>query len=81
MAIETRKVVKEGYKQFYDDAVEKMAKVEEFAKAKVEELIKDDKERLQKIIDVCTEEIEVEVPDEVQDEPAEGETTEEVMGE
>lgn len=81
MAIEIRKVVKEDYKQFYDDAVEKMGKVEEFAKAKVEELIKDDKERLQKIIDVCTEEIEVEVPDEVQDEPAEGETTEEVMGE
>ena len=81
MAIEIKKVVKEDYKQFYDDAVEKMAKVEEFAKAKVEELIKDDKERLQKIIDVCTEEIEVEVPDEVQDETAEGETTEEVMGE
>lgn len=81
MAIEIRKVVKEDYKQFYDDAVEKMAKVEEFAKAKVEELVKDDKERLQKIIDVCTEEIEVEVPDEVQDETAEGETTEEFMGE
>lgn len=81
MAIEIKKVVKEDYKQFYDDAVEKMAKVEEFAKAKVEELIKDDKERLQKIIDVCTEEIEVEVPDEVQDETAEGETTEEFMGE
>ena len=81
MAIVKQIVVKEGFKQYYDEALEQKAHVEEFAKAKVEELIKDDMETLDKIIDVCTEEIEVEVPDEVKEETAEGETTEEVMGE
>ena len=74
MHTEIQKVVKDGYQVFYDKAVEDLAKVEEIAKAKVEEMVKDDKERLQKIIDMCMEEKEVEVEDVV--EQAENETTE-----
>lgn len=74
MHTEIQKVVKDGYQVFYDKAVEDLAKVEEIAKAKVEEMIKDDKDRLQKIIDMCMEEKEVEVEDVV--EQAENETTE-----
>ena len=65
MAIEKRIVVKEGYDVIHNEAV---ATVEETARAKVEELIRDDKERLQRIIDFSTEEIEVEVPDVVEGE-------------
>lgn len=74
MHTEIQKVVKDGYQVFYDKAVEDLAKVEEIAKAKVEEMIKDDKDRLQKIIDMCMEEKEVEAEDVV--EQAENETTE-----
>ena len=74
MHTEIQKVVKDGYQVFYDKAVEDLAKVEEIAKAKVEEMIKDDKDRLQKIIDMCMEEKEVKVEDVV--EQAENETTE-----
>ena len=82
MHTEIQKVVKEGYQVFYDKAMEELTKVEETAKAKVEEMVKDDKERLQKIIDMCMEEKEVEVEDEV-DEVVETETTEqtEIVGE
>lgn len=82
MHTEIQKVVKEGYQVFYDKAMEELTKVEETAKAKVEEMIKDDKERLQKIIDMCMEEKEVEVED-VVDEVIETETTEqtEIVGE
>lgn len=82
MHTEIQKVVKEGYQVFYDKAMEELTKVEETAKAKVEEMVKDDKERLQKIIDMCMEEKEVEVKDEV-DEVVETETTEqtEIVGE
>ena len=66
MHTEIQKVVKDGYQVFYDKAVEDLAKVEE--------MIKDDKDRLQKIIDMCMEEKEVEVKDVV--EQAENETTE-----
>lgn len=82
MHTEIQKVVKEGYQVFYDKAMEELTKVEETAKAKVEEMVKDDKERLQKIIDMCMEEKEVEVKD-VVDEVVETETTEqtEIVGE
>ena len=82
MHTEIQKVVKEGYQVFYDKAMEELTKVEETAKAKVEEMVKDDKERLQKIIDMCMEEKEVEVED-VVDEVVEIETTEqtEIVGE
>lgn len=82
MHTEIQKVVKDGYQVYYNKAVEDLAKVEEIAKAKVEEMIKDDKERLQKIIDMCMEEKEVEVKD-VVDEVVETETTEqtEIVGE
>lgn len=82
MHTEIQKVVKEGYQVFYDKAMEELTKVEETAKAKVEEMVKDDKERLQKIIDMCMEEKEVEVED-VVDEVVETETTEqtEIVGE
>ena len=82
MHTEIQKVVKEGYQMFYDKAVEELEKVEETAKAKVEEMVKDDKERLQKIIDMCMEEKEVEVED-VVDEVETGETAEqtEIVGE
>ena len=75
MHTEIQKVIKEGYQVFYDKAVEELEKVEETAKAKVEEMVKDDKDRLQKIIDMCMEEKEVEVED-VVDEVIETETTE-----
>ena len=82
MHTEIQKVVKEGYQVFYDKAMEELTKVEETAKAKVEEMVKDDKERLQKIIDMCMEEKEVEVKD-VVEEIVETETTEqtEIVGE
>lgn len=82
MHTEIQKVVKEGYQVFYDKAIEELTKVEETAKAKVEEMVKDDKERLQKIIDMCMEEKEVEVED-VVEEVVETETTEqtEIVGE
>lgn len=82
MHTEIQKVVKEGYQVFYDKAMEELTKVEETAKAKVEEMVKDDKERLQKIIDMCMEEKEVEVKD-VVEEVVETETTEqtEIVGE
>lgn len=68
MAIEKKIVVKEGYDVIHNEAVAKLEAVEETARAKVEELIRDDKERLQRIIDFSTEEIEVEVPDVVEGE-------------
>lgn len=82
MHTEIQKVVKESYQVYYDKAMEDLTKVEETAKAKVEEMVKDDKERLQKIIDMCMEEKEVEVED-VVDEVVETETTEqtEIVGE
>lgn len=82
MHTEIQKVVKESYQVYYDKAMEDLTKVEETAKAKVEEMVKDDKERLQKIIDMCMEEKEVEVED-VVDEVIETETTEqtEIVGE
>ena len=69
---ETKKVVKADYEQFYNEAIAKLENIEEIARAKVEEMIRDDKVRLENIIEMCMEEIQV---------PVEPETTEEQPGE
>lgn len=75
---ETKKVVKAGYEQFHSEAVAKLENVEEEARRKVEEMIREDKETLEKIIDLCTEEIQVPVEE---PETTEEETSEEIIGE
>lgn len=75
---ETKKVVRVGYEQFYNEAVAKLENVEETARQKVEEMIREDKETLEKIIDLCTEEIQVPVQE---PETTEEETNEEQVGE
>lgn len=72
---ETKKVVKSDYQQFYDEAVAKLNNIEEIARAKVEEMIKDDKARLENIIEMCMEEVQVPVPETTE------ETSEEIIGE
>ena len=75
MATEIRKVVKEGYEGFYNDAQNRLAnldaeievKVAEY-RAKVAEEVKDDKVRLENILEMCQEEKEFEVPDVVEEE-------------
>lgn len=75
---ETKKVVKADYQAFYDEAVAKLNGLEETARAKVEEMIKDDKARLENIIEMCMEEIQVPVEEpETTEEPQ----NEEVVGE
>ena len=85
MATEIQKVVKVGYEQFHAEATEKLANLDAVVEEKVaayrETVIaemNDDRIRLQNIIDMCTEEKEVEVPD-VVEETTEG--TEEFAGE
>lgn len=92
MATEIRKVVKAGYENFYNDAQNRLAnldaeieaKVAEY-RAKVIEEIKDDKARLDSILEMCQEEKEFEVPDVVEEvvEPTAEvtENVEEVVGE
>ena len=87
MAIEIRKVVKEGYEQFHAEATSKLANLDAVVEEKVavyrETVIaemNDDRVRLQNIVDMCTEEKEVEVPD-VVDETTEEEHAEEYVGE
>lgn len=75
---ETKKVVRAGYEQFHSEAVAKLENVEEEARRKVEEMIREDKETLEKIIDLCTEEIQVPVEE---PETTEEETSEEIIGE
>ena len=74
MATEIRKVVKEGYEQFYAEATYKLTNIDNEIETEVnayrETVIakkNDDKQRLQNIIDMCTEEKEVEVPDVVEE--------------
>ena len=81
MAIEIRKVVKEGYEGFYADAQSKLANLDNEVEAKVAEYraqiaekFKDDKVRLENILEMCQEEKEVEVEEVVEEET---ETTEE----
>ena len=70
MATEIRKVVKEGYEQFHAEATEKLANLDAVVEEKVNAYretviaeMNDDRIRLQNIVDMCTEEKEVEVPD------------------
>lgn len=79
MAIVKEIVVKEGYEQFHNEATIKLSNIDAEIEQEValyrESVIAkkaDDKVRLQSIIDMCTEEREVEVPDETE-EVAEGE--------
>lgn len=79
MAIVKEIVVKEGYEQFHNEATVKLsnldAEIEQEVALYRESVIAkkaDDRVRLQNIIDMCTEEREVEVPDETE-EVAEGE--------
>lgn len=74
MALVKKTVVRETYETYYEDAKNRLAnldakidaKVAEYRQSVVEE-VKDEKERLEKIIALCTDEIEEEVPDEVQE--------------
>ena len=70
MAIVKEIVVKTGYEQFHNEATVKLANIDAEIEQEValyrESVIAkkaDDKVRLQSIIDMCTEEREVEVPD------------------
>ena len=70
MATELVKVVKVGYEQFHAEATDKLANLDAVVEEKVaayrESVIaemNDDRVRLQNIVDMCTEEKEVEVPD------------------
>lgn len=74
MATEFIKVVKEGYEQFHAEATEKLNNIDNEIEIKVAEYREtviaekeDDKIRLQHIIDICTEEKEVEVSDVVEE--------------
>lgn len=88
MATEIRKVVKEGWEDIYAIAKTKLenidadieTKVAEYREKLVAESI-DDRARFQRVIDEdCTKEIEVEVPDVVEEENAEM-TEEQFIGE
>ena len=86
MATEIRKVVKVGYEQFHTEATDKLANLDAVVEEKVaayrETVIaemNDDRERLQHIVDMCTEEKEFEIPDEVEE--TEVEETEDSVGE
>jgi hypothetical protein len=69
MAIVTKRVVSAGYEKFYDEAMKELETVEEDVRKLVEARVN----KLNEIITLCTEEIEVEVPDVVEEETAEGE--------
>lgn len=88
MATEIRKVVKEGWEDIYTIAKTKLenidadieTKVAEYREKLVAESI-DDRARFQRVIDEdCTKEIEVEVPDVVEEENSEM-TEEQFIGE
>ena len=69
MAIVTKRVVSAGYEKFYDEAMKELETVEEDVRKLVEARVN----KLNEIITLCTEEIEVEVPDVVEEETTEGE--------
>lgn len=69
MAIVTKRVVSAGYEAFYNEAQKQLENVEEEVRKLVEAKVK----KLNDIITMCTEEVEVEVPDVVEEETAEGE--------
>lgn len=55
--------VKHGYEDIHANASNLIANIEEDVRRRVEELVADDKKRLQSIIDECIEVVEVEMPD------------------
>ena len=68
MATEMRKVVKAGYEQFHAEATDKLANLDAIVEEKVNAYretviaeMNDDRIRLQNIVDMCTEEREIEV--------------------
>lgn len=70
MATELIKVVKVGFEPFHAEATEKLANLDAVVEEKVAAYretvvaeMNDDRIRLQNIIDMCTEEKEVEVPE------------------
>lgn len=84
MATEIRKVIKEGYEGFYNDAQNKLANLDADIEAKVAEYraklaedLNDDKVRLENILEMCQEEKEFEVPDVVEEVVAETPVSEE----
>lgn len=69
MAIVKKTIVSEGYQAFYDEAQKQLLEVE----AEVRKLVEAKTEKLNKIIAMCVEEVEIEVPDEVVEGTTEGE--------
>ena len=64
MATEIKREVKAGYEEIYNTATAKLDRLEEEARAKIEEMIREDKVALEGIIEMATHDVEVEVPDE-----------------
>ena len=64
MATEIKREVKVGYEEIYNTAQAKLDRLEEEARAKIEEMIREDKVALEGIIEMATHDVEVEVPDE-----------------
>lgn len=73
MATIIERQVKVGYEDIYNTAKAKLDVLEEEARAKIEEMIREDKTALEGIIEMSTHDVEVEVPDEI---PAEEEISE-----
>lgn len=73
MAIEIKREVKAGYEDIYNTAKAKLDRLEEETRAKIEEMMREDKIALEGIIEMATHNVEVEVPDEI---PAEEENCE-----
>lgn len=73
MATIIERQVKVGYEDIYNTAKAKLDVLEEEARAKIEEMIREDKTALEGIIEMATHDVEVEVPDEI---PAEEENCE-----
>lgn len=81
MAIVKQTIVKENWKSIYEIATERLENIDAEIETKVEEYrnklleeVGEDRVELQIIVGKCTDEIEVEVPDEI---PAEEEISEE----
>lgn len=65
MATIIERQVKVGYEEIYNTAKDKLDRLEEEARAKIEEMIREDKTALEGIIEMATHDVEVEVPDEI----------------
>ena len=75
MATIIERQVKVGYEDIYNTAKAKLDVLEEEARAKIEEMIREDKTALEGIIEMATRDVEVEVPDEIPAEEENCETT------